>query len=289
MAKLKWRDSTDVYKPANRSLREFLQERKERLIELDAKDLDAKDRKLETLYREISSNQMNVFVEPQSVDQLKNHLSIDPYNETGGVLVGQAYFCETTKTQYTEITGSIAAPYTIGNRVHFQFTPECWQSILANQKLYFPETTVVGWYHSHPGHGIFLSGTDLNTQRLSFKQIWQIAVVYDPLRKEIGFFYGADGKTIRPIYWQRNNQLISSQAVGPQLPIIPGTDDLVTAQLNNNPPQTNTEPAEIPTTTKIFPPGGDPTENSPTQNSFNLLTFFLAPFNALIKLISRQK
>ncbi|NJL57944.1 hypothetical protein HC928_24580 [bacterium] len=52
--------------------------------------------------------------------------------------------------------------------MHFRFTPECWQAILRIQKDQYPQTTIVGWYHSHPGHGIFLSGTDLNTQRLSF-------------------------------------------------------------------------------------------------------------------------
>jgi 26S proteasome regulatory subunit N11 len=149
---------------------------------------------------------MSVFVEREAVSQLIQHLSHDPYNETGGVVVGQAYLCPKSKKYYTEIVGSIAAPYTVGNRVHFQFTPECWQAIISTHKQDFPGTTIVGWYHSHPGHGIFLSGTDLNTQRLSFKQIWQIAVVYDPLRKEIGFFYGAEGKRIEPIYLEKYSQ-----------------------------------------------------------------------------------
>ncbi|MEG4634221.1 Mov34/MPN/PAD-1 family protein [Microcoleus sp. AR_TQ3_B6] len=235
MAKLKWRDSEDVYKPISRPLKEFLQEKQDRIIQQNPIGI-------EDLHRQLRNNRMSVFVEREAEAQLIQHLSIDPYNETGGVLVGQAYLCPDTKNYYTEIVGSIAAPYTVGNRVHFQFTPECWQAILNNQKQDFPGTTIVGWYHSHPGHGIFLSGTDLNTQRLCFKQIWQIAVVYDPLRREIGYFYDADGRRIEAIYLQELSQVAQSQPKQqklnwrrppePQLPIVPTR---FSASLDNSP------------------------------------------------------
>lgn len=35
------------------------------------------------------------------------------------------------------------------------------------QLLHRPEE-VVGWYHSHPGFGCWLSGVDINTQQVSF-------------------------------------------------------------------------------------------------------------------------
>jgi COP9 signalosome complex subunit 5 len=54
---------------------------------------------------------------------------------------------------------------------------------------------VVGWYHSHPGYGCWLSGIDVSTQMLN--QTYQepfLAVVIDPTRTvsagkvEIGAF-----------------------------------------------------------------------------------------------------
>jgi proteasome lid subunit RPN8/RPN11 len=204
MATLEWRDSKDAYKPIKRPLLDFLREMQHRIVEPSY-------RNIESLYRQLSVQQMSVFVQQEAVDQLIHHLSVDPYNETGGVLVGHGYWCPERRIHYTEIVGSIPASHTIGNRVHFQFTPECWQGILRIQKQDFSNTTIVGWYHSHPGHGIFLSGTDLNTQRLSFKQIWQIAVVYDSLRPDIGFFYGADGQRISPIYLQGISTNFSQQ------------------------------------------------------------------------------
>ena len=54
---------------------------------------------------------------------------------------------------------------------------------------------VVGWYHSHPGYGCWLSGIDVDTQRLNqqFQEPF-VAIVIDPLktkekgRVEIGAF-----------------------------------------------------------------------------------------------------
>lgn len=47
--------------------------------------------------------------------------------------------------------------------------------------------TVVGWYHSHPGFGCWLSGVDINTQQ-SFEALNQrsVAVVIDPVQSVKG-------------------------------------------------------------------------------------------------------
>jgi len=46
---------------------------------------------------------------------------------------------------------------------------------------------VVGWYHSHPGFGCWLSGVDINTQQ-SFEQLNKraVAVVVDPIQSVKG-------------------------------------------------------------------------------------------------------
>ena len=46
---------------------------------------------------------------------------------------------------------------------------------------------VVGWYHSHPGFGCWLSGVDVNTQQ-SFEQLnpRAVAVVVDPIQSVKG-------------------------------------------------------------------------------------------------------
>ncbi len=46
---------------------------------------------------------------------------------------------------------------------------------------------VVGWYHSHPGFGCWLSGVDINTQQ-SFEALNKraVAVVIDPIQSVKG-------------------------------------------------------------------------------------------------------
>ncbi len=46
---------------------------------------------------------------------------------------------------------------------------------------------VVGWYHSHPGFGCWLSGVDINTQQ-SFEALSDraVAVVVDPIQSVKG-------------------------------------------------------------------------------------------------------
>jgi proteasome lid subunit RPN8/RPN11 len=47
---------------------------------------------------------------------------------------------------------------------------------------------VVGWWHSHPGFGCFLSNTDLITQQYFFPESYQVALVIDPKKNEYKFF-----------------------------------------------------------------------------------------------------
>lgn len=50
------------------------------------------------------------------------------------------------------------------------------------------DEVIVGWFHSHPGYGCFLSSTDIETQIKYFNKPYHIAVVIDPVRKEIDVF-----------------------------------------------------------------------------------------------------
>ncbi|GAV05044.1 hypothetical protein RvY_15232 [Ramazzottius varieornatus] len=54
---------------------------------------------------------------------------------------------------------------------------------LESQKQVGRVENVLGWYHSHPGYGCWLSGIDVETQRLNqqYQEPW-LAVVIDPIR-----------------------------------------------------------------------------------------------------------
>ena len=56
---------------------------------------------------------------------------------------------------------------------------------------YRPEM-VVGWYHSHPGFGCWLSSVDINTQQVKEQRIYivyvQRCVLYERKKQEINHF-----------------------------------------------------------------------------------------------------
>lgn len=160
--------------------------------------------KEDSKYQSFAHNNVQLFVAESAIHKLKSHLSQNTSKETGGILVGNVSVDSQKDIYSTEITGAIAAPTTIGNRSTFRFTPHCWLAILKEQKEFYPQTQIVGWYHSHPNFGVFLSGVDLETQQDCFNQPWHIAVVYDPIRDEIGFFCGAKGKKMKSV----TNQLV---------------------------------------------------------------------------------
>jgi hypothetical protein len=61
----------------------------------------------------------------------------------------------------------------------------------------YPDKSVVGWYHSHPGFGVFLSDHDLFIHENFFSARHQVAWVYDPHSDEEGCFGWENGRTRR--------------------------------------------------------------------------------------------
>lgn len=55
-------------------------------------------------------------------------------------------------------------------------------------KKKFPDSYIVGWYHSHPGFGVFMSARDIKTHRELFKEPYHVALVVDPILNEFDFY-----------------------------------------------------------------------------------------------------
>lgn len=76
---------------------------------------------------------------------------------------------------------------------------------------------VVGWYHSHPGFGCWLSGVDINTQQ-SFEALSEraVAVVIDPIQS-------VKGKVVIDAFRLINPNMMVSILVA----IVPSNYDLI--------------------------------------------------------------
>ena len=65
----------------------------------------------------------------------------------------------------------------------------CLAFLVGVHKLeYFANARIVGWYHTHPDFGIFLSDYDVFIHQHFFSGPGQIALVIDPVRKLEGVF-----------------------------------------------------------------------------------------------------
>ena len=102
--------------------------------------------------------------------------------EVGGILLGQ--ISGTT----TVVDALIPADKATRGGAHVTFTQDAWEEIYKIKDAQYPESRIVGWYHTHPGFGVFLSEYDLFIHRNFFSDPQQIAWVYDPLSDEEGCF-----------------------------------------------------------------------------------------------------
>jgi len=80
-----------------------------------------------------------------------------------------------------------------GSAVSARFTPEGLAEVARTLAGIRYDYVVVGWYHSHPGMGVFMSATDLRTQRAGFPHPHQAALVVDPASGEAAAFANGPG------------------------------------------------------------------------------------------------
>jgi proteasome lid subunit RPN8/RPN11 len=129
----------------------------------------------------------------------------DAIKEVGGLLVGEIYRDEAGP--FLEIKGAIRGEHTRNEGTEVCFTPETWAKANADKDRLYPHERVVGWYHTHPRFGIFLSDRDQFVHRHSFPQPWAIAFVVDPVQALEGVFAWTAGEpTEVQEYWAGSNR-----------------------------------------------------------------------------------
>lgn len=108
--------------------------------------------------------------------------------EVGGFLIGKI------DAEGTHVTAAHAALAAQSGQTHLTFTHDAWDEILPILESDYPGQAIVGWYHSHPGFGVFLSEYDIFIQENFFGADGQIALVVDPLAGTYGFLTAHAGE-----------------------------------------------------------------------------------------------
>jgi proteasome lid subunit RPN8/RPN11 len=141
-----------------------------------------------------------VFFEAEVHKQIWKHSTEDVSVEICGVLVGN--WARDVDGPYALVSQSIRGEAATNKFAEVTFTHATWAKINQEMDTRFASLKIVGWYHSHPGFGIFLSDRDRFIQDHFFSGPGQLAYVVDPLRKTEGVFRWQEGKpTLAPYFW----------------------------------------------------------------------------------------
>lgn len=123
-----------------------------------------------------------VWIEAEVARRIRQHARSSMKTEVCGVLIGRE------EGDSTFIEACIPGVNAAQAGTHVTFTQETWEHIYKIKDKDHPDDRIVGWYHSHPGFGVFLSDHDMFIQENFFSSPNQVAWVYDPHSDEEGCF-----------------------------------------------------------------------------------------------------
>lgn len=151
-------------------------------------------------------------------EKVRNHAlsKAEERLEVMGFLLGEVFTHQ--GKEYT-VVRDVATTDLEATSVSVRFDHEGFESLFASLECARFRYVLVGWYHSHPGHGCFLSPTDINTQKGMFDRPYHTALVVDPLRKEMDAFCLSAGEVRRRkflVYWDEYQNPYYGESVKPR-------------------------------------------------------------------------
>lgn len=142
----------------------------------------------------LNKEAVTIFVHEKVLDGILDFSDADLQREIGGFLIGNLYQDDQNKSKlrYVEIEHFLPAVDVKSHSASLTFTHDTWSR--ANNEVHsrFSDKRIVGWHHTHPGLGVFLSAYDLFIHKNFFGSPWQIAMVVDPKQQEFAFFQWQD-------------------------------------------------------------------------------------------------
>jgi proteasome lid subunit RPN8/RPN11 len=145
-------------------------------------------------YEVPAPHDLPIFLDRLTADAIERHALRDTSVELGGILLGKECLDDQTGEPYVWVTKSLEAKHYENTQASFTYTHDSWEEITRERDKLHPDLDIVGWYHTHPDFGIFLSSHDLFIHHHFFAQPLQVAYVVDPIRQHRGFFQWRDGR-----------------------------------------------------------------------------------------------
>ena len=160
---------------------------------LDTRAID--DKELKEAPSPKTRQEFRVFLAEAAFDRAVARGTGDTTREIGGVLVGEVL--RDAAGPYLRVDTTIDALHADEKGAELTFTHATWDHIHKEMDGKHKDKRVVGWYHTHPGFGVFLSDRDQFIHKSFFNLPFQIALVYDPKSREHGVFTWHDNEVRR--------------------------------------------------------------------------------------------
>jgi len=152
-----------------------------------------RDRRFASLAYEVPGPaELPIFLDRMAADAIERHALSDTSVELGGILLGKECLDQQTGQPFVWVNHSLEAKHYANTQASFTYTHDSWEEITRQRDQRFPDHDIVGWYHTHPSFGIFLSHHDLFIHQNFFAQPLQVAYVVDPINQTRGFFQWRD-------------------------------------------------------------------------------------------------
>lgn len=154
----------------------------------------------ERLFAAEAEPPLRVSFSAAAYEAVRRHARENTSVEVCGVLAGRP--ARDKQGAFLEIEAAVRGEHAAARAGQVTFTHETWDHVQKVMAGEHPGLKVVGWYHSHPGYGLFLSPQDEFIHGQFFNMPWQVAFVVDPVAEEDGFFVWRQGKPERmSAYW----------------------------------------------------------------------------------------
>jgi proteasome lid subunit RPN8/RPN11 len=141
----------------------------------------------------LHTDAVRIYVEAAALRDILEFSAHETSHERGGFLIGQH---AASPQPQIAIRQFLPAREVRSGATMLTFTHETWATLNRDAQRRFPRDVILGWHHTHPNLGIFLSAWDRFIHRHFFAQPWHVALVVDPVRREMGFFQWRRGEIV---------------------------------------------------------------------------------------------
>jgi proteasome lid subunit RPN8/RPN11 len=132
------------------------------------------------------ANEQIIIMHQDALRQVVEHSHSNKRVELGGALLGQVYRYQ--NQIYVDIMAALPAVSGSHGPIHFTFDADSWTQLQRDRAERYPKLDIVGWFHTHPGLGVFYSGDDVVVHSAAFTLPWHVGLVVDPVSNEASFF-----------------------------------------------------------------------------------------------------